>query len=255
MSGVAAMIRTCVLKVLSVSLVAVVAGCAAPQSLEMSRSAVAIQVPQPAAISALSKQFRAETPYIVNFDFDKDVLDAVARAKLDIQADWILAHPDVKFRVYGHTDKVGNVVYNEDLGMRRATNVVAYLISRGISEHRLEAVASFGEDLPLIDTESPERLNRRALTDVIGFVVPSKDEPQRGGPDLVSRLFEDDIPPVTDEDDGQVPDVSNDEPPADDTPTDTVSDGKNPNSGRGNGDEDGDPGKSGGKNNGGDEVS
>ena len=52
----------------------------------MSRSLTAVQPPQPMAISALSREFRAETPYIVNFDFDSDDLDAEAMDRLDIQA-------------------------------------------------------------------------------------------------------------------------------------------------------------------------
>ena len=220
----------------------------------MSRSATVLQVPQPAALTALSLQFRSETPYVVNFEFDLDALDAEARAKLDVQAAWILAHPNVKFRVYGHADKVGNPVYNVDLGMRRATSAVNYLVSKGVDVRRLEAVVSYGEEAPVIDTEDRERANRRTVTDVHAFITPIEDE----GQDLVvaSVTIADDFTeptptsgPVQEPDPAPEPEPETD-PGSDD---DTGNGGKHPNSGRGNGDETGDPGNSGGKNNGGDE--
>lgn len=126
-------------------------------------------------LSELSRQFHAETPYMVNFGFDLDILDEEAMARLDIQAQWILAHPQVRFSVFGHTDKVGSLDYNMDLGLRRAQNVVAYLVSKGVQPNRLEALVSFGEDLPLIATLGPERANRRATTFVAGFLDDGED--------------------------------------------------------------------------------
>ena len=54
--------------------------------------------------------------------------------------------------------------------MRRAQTVVNYLKSLGIGSARLEAVISFGKTQPLIDVPGPEVRNRRALTEVTGFV-------------------------------------------------------------------------------------
>lgn len=216
------------------------------------------------AISALSRQFRAETPYTVNFDFDSDDLDAQAMEKLDIQASWIIDHPNVKFRVYGHTDRVGNIAYNADLGLRRAQRVVAYLISRGIGEERLEAVSSFGEDLPVVLTEAPERLNRRTLTDVIGFIELPDSERDGVGPGPLVRLDPRDVPAFDEVQDQTSSEMTAeiDTSPTQDgggdqtggTSENTSKGGQNPNSGRGNGDDGGDPGKSSGKNNGGDET-
>ena len=155
---------------------AALTGCGA--SSETSRSATVLQVPQPAALTALSRKFRAETPAIVNFGFDLDTLDDEARHSLDAQAEWILAHPNVKFRVYGHADKVGTSEYNVELGMQRAANAVAYLVSKGINVRRLQAVVSYGEGLPVIDTEDRERANRRTVTDVFAVITPYQDEDQ-----------------------------------------------------------------------------
>ena len=106
----------------------------------------------------------------VNFAFNSAELDAGARDTLREQARWIRQFPEVRFRVYGHTDAVGSDSYNKTLGMRRAQAVVAFLTSQGISRSRLEAVASFGETQPLIVTQGRERRNRRTVTEVSGFV-------------------------------------------------------------------------------------
>lgn len=118
----------------------------------------------------LANRFADEAPSMVNFAFDSSLLDAQARAALDMQADWIRQFPEVRFRVYGHTDAVGPAAYNKRLGKRRAEAVVRYLSARGISRSRLEAVASFGETQPLVVTQGRERKNRRTVTEVTGFV-------------------------------------------------------------------------------------
>lgn len=119
---------------------------------------------------SLAKRFNDEVPSTVNFAFNSTVLDDDARAILRQQAHWIAQFPEVRFKVFGYTDAVGTQAYNKRLGLRRAQTVVAYLVSQGINRSRLEAVVSFGETRPLIDTQSRERKNRRALTEVTGFV-------------------------------------------------------------------------------------
>jgi peptidoglycan-associated lipoprotein len=118
----------------------------------------------------LARRFAAEVDSTVNFAFDSDVLDAEAQAVLRQQADWIRQFPEVRFRVYGHTDLVGSEAYNRNLGLRRAQAVVAFLATQGIGRDRLEAVVSFGQTRPLIATPDPERRNRRTVTEVSGFV-------------------------------------------------------------------------------------
>lgn len=118
----------------------------------------------------LSRRFAEEAPTTVNFAFNSAQLDSSARAALDAQAAWIARYPSARFKVYGHTDKVGGNSFNKRLGQRRANAVVHYLVSRGISRNRLEAVVSFGETQPLIVSEGRERRNRRTVTEVAGFL-------------------------------------------------------------------------------------
>ena len=118
----------------------------------------------------LANRFASEVPSTVNFEFDSAVLDEAARQTLRQQAQWIRQFPEVRFRVYGHTDLVGSDSYNRSLGLRRAQAVVHFLVSQGINRSRLEAVASFGETQPVIATPDRERRNRRTVTEVTGFV-------------------------------------------------------------------------------------
>lgn len=131
---------------------------------------VQIQTGQSSYTVNLNRRFADEVPTTINFPFNSTALDESARAVLRQQAAWIRQFPEVRFKVYGHTDLVGSTAYNRSLGLRRAEAVVIYLTSQGISRDRLEAVVTFGETQPLVVTQNRERRNRRTVTEVSGFV-------------------------------------------------------------------------------------
>ena len=133
------------------------------------------------ATETLANRFAAEVPSTITFAFNSATLTAESRAILDKQATWISQFPEIRFRVYGHTDLVGSDAYNRALGLRRAQAVVAYFGSKGISTARLEAVASLGETQPVVQTQAPEMRNRRTVTEVRGFV--------RGHPTLLNGKY------------------------------------------------------------------
>lgn len=118
----------------------------------------------------LANRFASEVQSMVTFAFNSAQLDGTAQAILRQQAAWIRQFPEVRFKVYGHTDAVGSDRYNKSLGKRRADAVVQYLSTQGISRSRLEAVVSFGETQPLVVSSGRERRNRRTVTEVSGFV-------------------------------------------------------------------------------------
>jgi len=129
-----------------------------------------VQTGQQSYVFNLSNRFAKEVLTTVNFAFNSTQLDAGAQDTLREQARWIKQFPEVRFKVYGHTDAVGSNAYNKRLGLRRARTAVNYLVSQGINRNRLEAVVSFGETQPLIVTQGRERRNRRTVTEVSGFV-------------------------------------------------------------------------------------
>lgn len=130
----------------------------------------AVQTGQQGFAVNLNRRFNDEVTTMVTFPFNSTALDQNARAVLQQQAAFIRQFPEVRFKVYGHTDLVGSTSYNRRLGLRRAEAVVLFLTSQGVDRGRLEAVVSFGETQPLIVTQGQERRNRRTVTEVSGFV-------------------------------------------------------------------------------------
>jgi outer membrane protein OmpA-like peptidoglycan-associated protein len=118
----------------------------------------------------LNARFAASVPAMITFPFDSTRLTAEAQAVLARQADFIRQFPEVRFRVYGHADLVGDAGYNYRLGLRRAQAVVGFLAGQGVDPARLEALVSFGEERPLVPVAGREPRNRRAVTEVSGFV-------------------------------------------------------------------------------------
>ena len=100
---VVVMIGNVVFRIGAISAFAALAACTT--SPEVTRFKASAGIAEQEVLSALSRRFMAQTPYTVNFDFDMDNLDAQARRDLDIQANWILAHPEVRFSVFGHTEQ------------------------------------------------------------------------------------------------------------------------------------------------------
>lgn len=118
----------------------------------------------------LAQRFASEVNSVVNFASNSTALDDQAKSILNQQVHWISQFPEVRFRVYGHADATGSAKQNKSLGQRRAQAVVNYLVRNGISKSRIHAVTSRGDTQPLIVTLDDEPLNRRAVTEVTGFV-------------------------------------------------------------------------------------
>lgn len=129
-----------------------------------------VQTGQSGYTIGLARRFDSEVQSTINFAFNSSTLDSEAQATLAQQATWIKQFPEVRFKVFGHTDQVGSNAYNQRLGLARANAAVNFLVSQGISRSRLEAVASFGETRPLINSGGEQRENRRTVTEVSGFV-------------------------------------------------------------------------------------
>jgi OOP family OmpA-OmpF porin len=81
---------------------------------------------------------------------------------MDEAARILIANPDIKVEIMGHTDNVGNPEYNRRLSERRAQAVHDYFLALGIADERMD-VRGFGADVPLVpnDTAENRALNRR----------------------------------------------------------------------------------------------
>jgi OOP family OmpA-OmpF porin len=103
------------------------------------------------------------------FDFDKSVLKAEGKAKLD---DLVGKVKGINLEVIiavGHTDSVGSDAYNQKLSVKRSDAVKAYLVSKGIEKNRVYTEGK-GEKQPVADnkTSAGRSKNRRVEIEVVG---------------------------------------------------------------------------------------
>lgn len=98
----------------------------------------------------------------VLFEFDKWVIKEPYLPELDQWAEYLQDNPQVQAEIYGFTDSIGTVRYNQKLSENRAQAVVNYLVEKGVSPKRLTA-RGFGETQPAApnDTSEGRQKNRR----------------------------------------------------------------------------------------------
>ena len=74
----------------------------------------------------------------------------------------LLGNSEAEVAIHGHTDNVGGAKYNQDLSLRRAESVKAYLVSLGIPAARMSS-RGYGFVKPIADnaTAQGRAKNRR----------------------------------------------------------------------------------------------
>jgi len=91
----------------------------------------------------------------VQFETDSTVILPLSQPVLDTVAMAIIATPNSRWEVQGHTDSVGTREHNRILSQGRAQAVVDYLVSRGVSRSILEA-RGYGYDRPVVSNSTLE---------------------------------------------------------------------------------------------------
>ncbi|MBK9152273.1 MAG: OmpA family protein [Saprospiraceae bacterium] len=97
-----------------------------------------------------------------------DELSDLSKYELDNLADLMQKNAGVRVELGGHTDNTGDPAANLTLSQKRADNVRAYLINKGIDAARLVS-KGYGQDKPLEsnDTEEGRQKNRRTELRII----------------------------------------------------------------------------------------
>ena len=121
--------------------------------------------PAPAPAAATKVTYAADA----FFDFDKSVLKAEGKAKLDDLSGKVKAINLEVIIAVGHTDSVGADAYNQKLSVKRADAVKAYLVSKGMEKNRVYTEGK-GEKQPVADnkTDTGRAKNRRVEIEVVG---------------------------------------------------------------------------------------
>jgi OOP family OmpA-OmpF porin len=137
----------------------------APKAAAPAPAPKAAPKPAPAPAAATKVTYAADA----FFDFDKAVLKAEGKAKLD---DLVGKVKGINLEVIiavGHTDSVGADAYNQKLSVKRADAVKAYLVTKGIEKNRVYTEGK-GEKQPVADnkTSAGRSKNRRVEIEVVG---------------------------------------------------------------------------------------
>ena len=145
---------------------------AAPAPAPRAAAAAPAPAPAPAAARAAPPPAAAtKVTYAADtfFDFDKSVLKADGKAKLDDLAGKVKAINLEVIIAVGHTDATGSDAYNQKLSVKRADAVKAYLITKGIEKNRVYTEGK-GEKQPVADnkTDAGRSKNRRVEIEVVG---------------------------------------------------------------------------------------
>lgn len=109
----------------------------------------------------------------IHFEFNRYNVRSVSNTILDDVVMVLERNPQIKkVQIEGHTDSVGSDKYNEKLSQKRAENVRAYLISKGISADRLVALG-VGESRPVASNDDVEGRAHNRRTE---FTVLEREE-------------------------------------------------------------------------------
>ena len=121
----------------------------------------------------------------IEFDFDKATLRQKNRETLSKIAGVLLTFNDFGVQIFGHTDDVGSVAYNQQLSKQRAEAVKSYLVESGIGADSM-ATLGMGKSAPLVEGTDPEarQRNRRVELAIVfsegeyGALKPDDPKPE-----------------------------------------------------------------------------
>lgn len=105
-------------------------------------------------------------------------LDAPARAKLQVIAEFLKADPTVNhIELDGHSDNSGNRLTNRDMSRRRALAVMDFFKTQGVQEKQI-TLRFHGERYPLVpNTNAANRARNRRVNIQLERIAPDEPAP------------------------------------------------------------------------------
>jgi len=113
-------------------------------------------------VTPVEKEQITKIAKAIYFATSKDIIKKESETPLNELIPILMKYPQMKLKIEGNTDNVGNDDFNLKLSQDRANAVKKYLESKGIAAERLSAIGN-GENKPLADnkTEKGRAENRR----------------------------------------------------------------------------------------------
>jgi outer membrane protein OmpA-like peptidoglycan-associated protein len=135
---------------------------------------VTVAVPVTAPIEKVTVIKQAAFDYtsipadIILFELGKATLQPVYQERMDYIAGILMHQPGLQASITGHTDKSGSPEINKILSLKRAQNVTAYLVEKGVapSSLRMDSVY-FLEPAVAGNSRSASSQNRRVVIKII----------------------------------------------------------------------------------------
>lgn len=119
-------------------------------------------------LDGISSANRLKVPYNQAYYFAYDNFDVKNEdyESINVQANYLIAHPGAKVRLEGNTDERGSREYNVALGWKRARSVVAILKQQGVKNSQI-AVVSFGKEKPIAFGHDEASYSKNRRVDLI----------------------------------------------------------------------------------------
>lgn len=102
----------------------------------------------------------------INFDTGKSSIKPESKPIIDQIVEMLKSNLDLKIKVEGHTDNVGNPKSNKTLSEERAKSVVSAIVAQGIDVKRL-SFAGYGQDKPIADNKTEEGKARNRRVEIV----------------------------------------------------------------------------------------
>jgi len=136
----------------------------APEKVAVVEAPV-VEEPAPVIVEPVIETIVVTKMTSVDFATDTDILSAEATAQVQPMVDHLVAYPESTVVVIGHADSRGTSEYNQQLSVKRAEAVGAYLTNeQSIAAERIRIVGA-GETDPVASNETKEgREENRRVT-------------------------------------------------------------------------------------------
>lgn len=127
-----------------------------------------LDVPEDVSITSQEEEMVMIVPDDMLFDFDDSTLKGEAKeVLLELLGQLEKLEEGTEIEIRGHTDSVGDTVYNQRLSEERATSVYNFIIGNGNTSHLIFVTEGFGETKPIASNEDEEGRKRNRRVELV----------------------------------------------------------------------------------------